>query len=50
VVNTIAAQRADGASLRAIATSLNEAQVPTAHGGARWHASTVRAVLASAEG
>lgn len=36
---------AAGQSLRAIAAGLNEDQVPTAQGGAKWHASTVRAVL-----
>lgn len=50
VVDRIAAQRASGASLRAIADDLNEEQVPTAQGGALWHASTVRAVLAAAAG
>jgi DNA invertase Pin-like site-specific DNA recombinase len=49
VVETIVTRRTDGASLRAIAEALNEAKIATAHGGARWHASTVRAVLASAE-
>lgn len=42
----IAAERADGRSLRAIADALNADDVPTAHGGARWHASSVRAALA----
>lgn len=37
-----------GQSLRTIAAGLNDDQVPTAQGGAKWHASTVRAVLASA--
>lgn len=45
----IAAERAQGASLRAIADTLTAEGVPTAQGGARWHASTVRAVLRSAE-
>jgi len=36
---------AHGASLSGIARDLNEAQVPTAHGGQRWYASTVRAVI-----
>lgn len=35
-----------GLSLRAIAETLNEAGVPTAQGGARWHASTVRKIVA----
>ena len=47
VLDRIAAERADGRSLRAIADTLTAEEVPTAHGGARWHASTVRAVLAS---
>jgi hypothetical protein len=32
-------------TLAAIAAKLNKEEVPTAHGGRRWHASTVRAVL-----
>jgi hypothetical protein len=36
---------ARGDSLRKIAAALNAAAVPTAHGGARWHASTVRSVI-----
>lgn len=35
--------RERGDSFRAIAQALNEDGVPTAHGGARWHASSVRA-------
>lgn len=38
-------QRNAGATLAVIANSLNAESVPTAQGGARWHASTVRAVL-----
>lgn len=38
---------AAGKSLRAIAEELNTEAVPTAQGGARWYASTVRAVLNS---
>lgn len=34
-----------GLSLRAIADVLNDAETPTVQGGARWHASTVRALL-----
>jgi len=37
--------RKAGESLRAIAVSLNVQQVPTAHGGSQWHASTVAKVL-----
>lgn len=47
VVARIAADRRAGASLSAIARALNEDAVPTAHGGARWYPSTVRAVIAS---
>ena len=39
-------QRDRGDSLRAIAESLNRDNVPTAQGGARWHAATVRGILA----
>jgi DNA invertase Pin-like site-specific DNA recombinase len=42
----IATERASGASLRAIAAGLTADGIPTARAGA-WHASTVRAVLAS---
>lgn len=38
-----------GATLTAIAADLNAAGVPTARGGARWYASTIRAALRSAE-
>ena len=43
----IASERAAGLSLRAIANTLNAEAVPTAQGGARWYASTVRDVLGS---
>jgi DNA invertase Pin-like site-specific DNA recombinase len=49
VVARIVAYRSHGESLRAIAATLNEEQIPTAHGGAQWHASTVRAVLAATQ-
>lgn len=39
--------RAAGCTHQAIADALNGQGVPTAHGGQRWHASTVRGVLAS---
>ena len=45
VVRRIQRQRARGDSLRKIADDLNEAGVPTAQGGARWYAATVRHVL-----
>jgi DNA invertase Pin-like site-specific DNA recombinase len=47
VRNRIKRRRQKGATLSAIADELNRQKVPTAHGGARWHASTVRAVLTS---
>lgn len=47
VVERIVRERAVGTSLRAVADALTADAVPTAHGGARWHASTVSAVLAS---
>lgn len=37
-------RRREGQSYRAIADWLNSSGVPTAHGGARWHAATVRGV------
>lgn len=43
----IRTEREAGRSFRAIADGLNEDQVPTGQGGARWWPSTVRAVLAS---
>jgi len=43
----IARDHQAGMSLRAIAQQLNAEQVPTAQGGARWHASTVSVVLRS---
>lgn len=45
VVDHIGAERRSGATLRQIANDLNHRRVPTAHGGARWWPSTVRAVL-----
>lgn len=48
VVERIVAARAAGRSLRSIADELTAERVPTAQGGARWYASTVRAVLTSA--
>ena len=41
--------QAGGATLTAIAADLNADSIPTAHGGARWYPSTVRAVLLSQE-
>lgn len=46
VVGRVVALRASGASLRAIADCLTADGIPTSHGGAKWHASTVRKVLA----
>jgi DNA invertase Pin-like site-specific DNA recombinase len=45
VSRSIERMRAQGLSLQAIADRLNARGTPTAHGGAKWHASTVRAVL-----
>lgn len=45
VVARIRAERAAGKSLRQIAHGLNSSCTPTAHGGAQWWPSTVRAVL-----
>jgi DNA invertase Pin-like site-specific DNA recombinase len=47
VVDRVVSASATGRSLRSIAEELNGEQVQTAQGGARWYASTVRAVLAS---
>jgi DNA invertase Pin-like site-specific DNA recombinase len=49
VADRILADRQTGLSLRRIAEKLNEESVPTAQGGVRWYASTVKAVLDSAE-
>jgi len=40
-----ARERRRGGSLREIADGLNGDRVSTAHGGEKWHASTVKAVL-----
>jgi DNA invertase Pin-like site-specific DNA recombinase len=47
VVARIRDLRSEGASLRTIATVLNEEDVPRAQGGRKWHASTISAVLAT---
>jgi DNA invertase Pin-like site-specific DNA recombinase len=44
VAARILSARRGGAGWSEIARRLNEAQVQTAHGGARWHPSTVRAI------
>lgn len=44
-IRRIRRERKAGKSLRKIADRLNEDGVPTGHGGAKWHASTVRAML-----
>lgn len=49
LVATCAAWRAVGCTYGSIAQRLNDDDVPTAHGGEKWHASTVRAVLKSYE-
>lgn len=45
----IATRRAAGDTLRAIADALTAEGVPTAHGGKRWHPSTVGYVLRAAD-
>ncbi len=45
VVERITAERGAGETLQSIADGLNADGVPTAQGGTRWHASTVRAIL-----
>lgn len=49
VTARIVSDRQGGATLAAIADRLNDEGVPTARGGARWYASTVKAVLVSVE-
>ena len=49
LVRHIQAARANGRSLRQIARDLNANNTPTAHGGAQWWPSTVRAVLRRAQ-
>jgi hypothetical protein len=45
LVRHIQTEHTKGKSLRQIARDLNASQMPTAHGGAQWWPSTVRAVL-----
>lgn len=45
VVARIRREHDNGKSLRAIAAGLNDDAIPTAQGGAAWHASTVKAIL-----
>jgi DNA invertase Pin-like site-specific DNA recombinase len=45
VIERIIDARGGGDSLRTIAASLTADGVPTAQGGAKWHASTIKAVL-----
>ena len=49
VAGRIRTAHKSGQGLSAIARELNEEGVPTAHGGACWHASTVRAVALAAQ-
>jgi DNA invertase Pin-like site-specific DNA recombinase len=49
VVQRIVCARKAGKSLRRIADELNEAHVPTAQGGDRWYAATVRYTLMRSE-
>lgn len=50
IVERIVLERDQGRTLSAIANSLTDDHIPTAQGGKRWYASTVRAVLQSAQG
>lgn len=50
VVNRIVAARSAGGGWSGIARTLNDDGVPTAHGGAKWHPSTVRAVAVARGG
>jgi hypothetical protein len=43
-------EHAKGKSLRQIARDLNASQTPTAHGGAQWWPSTVRAIMRRPQG
>jgi DNA invertase Pin-like site-specific DNA recombinase len=47
IVARIVAERSSGATLRAIADGLNDDEVPTAMGGARWYVSTVQGVVSA---
>lgn len=49
VAARISTARAEGLSLRGIADALNEDGVPTGQGGARWYASSVKAVLTATQ-
>jgi DNA invertase Pin-like site-specific DNA recombinase len=50
VIQRIRRLRSNGQTLRAIADQLNADRVPTAHGGDRWHSSTIRGVLGRSGG
>jgi hypothetical protein len=50
IVRRIRRSHSDGASLGQIARDLNATNTPTAHGGARWWPSTVRAILGRSSG
>jgi hypothetical protein len=45
IVERILTEHAAGAGWSLIARTLNDEFVPTAHGGAKWHPSTVRAIV-----
>jgi len=48
IYKRIASERASGLSLYKIAAGLNADGIPTAHGGAKWYASTVTAIAKAA--
>jgi Recombinase len=47
IVANIKRQRAQGKTLQAIASALNDKGIQTAHNGRQWYPSTVRALLRS---
>jgi DNA invertase Pin-like site-specific DNA recombinase len=49
LVERMRRERAAGATFQAIADGLNCDGIPTAHGGRRWHAATVRDVIRASE-
>jgi DNA invertase Pin-like site-specific DNA recombinase len=47
IFERIITERDAGRSFASIADTLNASSIPTAHGGAKWHPSTVRSVVVS---
>jgi DNA invertase Pin-like site-specific DNA recombinase len=48
IVARVVALRAQGLSYERVARQLNDAGVPTAHGGARWYGATIKGVMSYA--